>query len=314
MNFKAFGNSLVSAYGVSPGWLTLLSAELGVVFANGGLDGAMFPDIAPAVYAITPKTEDAFVLALGTNDQRIFGENDLKLRWFYEGLLAETVWLATPTKLDDVTFEGTWDSTFAYGIGKNSCTHGDRLSFDLCGDVAYLAFIRQDVAQGSFSVTIDNVPKGVYSTSAMGLATYLRGVNGPSYWQGTLGPFCLRFAGLGDGAHHVVVEVLSPSAYYNKVYFDWAAGSEQMSPRVVLANTPRMHPEGYAAHGGSESNVFAYSNITATIARLLKRDGLNVELADWRGAVSSWQPDNLHPDQDAQTAMLERCECALVSV
>lgn len=274
-----FGDSITYGVGASStgkSYAKLLATALGVAHSNAAVSGSMVPDQATYVYASSLMASDIATIALGTNDERIYGTNTSKQAYYKSGLSALVAYLAaTPIKAVSAgTYSGTWGNTVAYGIGKNSYTNGSKLTFQVSGTVIYLGAIRQAGNGGQFSVKIDGDLKGAFSNNGDGVNTNL----GASY-----GPMLLRFSGLVDALHTVEIEVTSATSSNNRVYIDWWGSNASAKTPVYLANVP--YAISYSS-GGSSANVDLYNGEVAAIVAELGGDGLPVHLVNINSALS----------------------------
>lgn len=294
MILHTFGDSISLGYGVyGASFPSLLADGLGASLLNRAVSGAMVPDQAAYVYGSNLAPTDVATLMLGTNDERIYGESELKCGLFQSGLAALAAFIAaSPIKaINAGTYAGAWGDTYAYGVGKNSYVQGSRCTFSVSGTTVLIGYIRQASNHGQFSVKIDGVLVGVYSNNGDGITS----AAGVSY-----GPALLRFPGLADGVHTVEIEVVSATSASNRVYVDWWAGNKVGTP-VKIANTP--YALAYSS-GGTRANVDAYNEAIAQVVSDLASDGLSVELIDVNSALGSADmSDDYHPNAEGHKKM-----------
>lgn len=284
-----FGDSITAGVGASTPskkWAQLFASSLGAQLINNAVSGGMVPDQAAYVYASNISSNDFATLMLGTNDERIYGENNAKRQLFQSGLAALAAFIASsPIKaIHAGVYSGAWENTYAYEIGKNSYTQGSRCTFSVSGATVLIGYIRQVANYGQFTVKIDGVNQGTFSSNGDGMNTHL---------GATYGPALLRFAGLTAGDHSVEIEVVSPTSTGNRVYIDWWSGC---MPRTTLklANIPYALAYG---SGGSKANVDAYNQSIVQVASDLASYGLSVELIDVNSVLLPTDMfDDYHPN------------------
>lgn len=293
MTINTFGDSISFGYGASStskSYPQLLATSLSTNLVNSAVSGSLVSDQAPFVYANVMGSSDVATLMLGTNDERIYGSNNTLKEFFINGLTALSVFLTTsPVKAIGAGVKvGNWEPTYVYGIGVNSQTAGDTISFTVTGDTGYIGYIRQINNYGQFSVKVDGVDKGTYSCNASGITTP-QGV--------TYGPATVILNDLGEGSHQVEVTVVSTSG---RVYIDWWASAVSVN-KLIVGNVP------YALNynsGGSDLNVDAYNQEIDTMVSYLKSKSLDVELANVNSVLTpSDMYDNYHPNDAGHQKM-----------
>lgn len=291
---KAFGDSITLGVAASSGhsWVALVQS-VGLSLTNCGVSGAMAIDGAPSIYATTPSATDKFTIAYGTNDEITYGTSAQKRGYYKAALAAYIAWLgsALTSGQSGITYSGTWTNLSSYGgaLFKRSDQNGSTASFSFSGDVLYLTTLQQDIATGTFSIVIDGMNKGSFSTAAPGINSTL----GASF-----GPQLIRIAGLGAGLHNVVLTVTSPSGGANAIYIGpWGTPSPGAS--VALQNVLRLSNAAYSTYSVTEANVASYCADVSDLCSTYAADGLNVRLVDAFKAVNPCcdlsQSDGVHP-------------------
>jgi hypothetical protein len=248
-------------------------------------------------------------LLIGTNDHRTYLSVPSKQQGFQAAHLALLIWLALPTgkqitgqssQANKVGF-GTAAGIYGNGMGVQSIVPNDTVTTTVVGRTAYVCMLAQDGITASYQVTVDGRDFGTYNT---GTAAAMATLNGRSY-----GPRLLRFGGLSDGPHTVVVKVITASTN-NPVYFLWAAATSganrQGGPRVTVGSIPRFTAAGYTASGGSDTTVRQFNDLIVQNVRALQEDGLNVALADVAGYIdpaSMLGGDGVHPNDNGHATV-----------
>lgn len=240
-----------------------------------------------ALYGTVPQVDDRFFIMIGTNDriQRGFGAGALAL--FKAALLAEVYWLASNKVVarDAAwTFTGTWANDWpGLTVGKYSATVGSKASVAFDGDVLAFGYVLM-VAGGSFSVTVDGVSKGTFSSVAPANPSV------PPFNQGA-SPALLRIAGCGSGVHVAEFTVVSAAT----ILLDWVWTGANDLP-VHLLTIPRCDPANYPS---SDAGVAAYNATIADVAALAVADGLNVSVIDVSSRIdplsADLMGDGVHP-------------------
>lgn len=305
--FSAFGDSITVGVGASvpatTAYAPLLSGRKAWGITNLAVSGSQAADQADAIYGTAAGIGLQSTYLIGTNDHRTYLADANKQAIFQGAHLAELAWLTIPdaNKVKGqgagIAYTGTWANTTVWGggLGKKSSTNGSTATMTLYGRTLYLATIVQDGTGGQFSVSIDGVNMGVFNCyGAANVAT----VNGRTY-----APMLLRFAGLSEGPHTVIITVVSATAAGNVVYLDWAAGSQGNAnpngPFLWVGNIPRFSPAGYTTYGSSDAIVQTFNKMVRQNVRDLSADGLNVTLVDLCARLNpsaDLAADGLHPN------------------
>lgn len=286
-----FGDSITAgaqATAASTRYANLLSSSLGMVLDNSGVSTAMVMDQYSALCSKAPSAGDSATVMFGTNDQAKYDVSADKRKYFIEGLAAYIVRMAcmpkTASAASGVAFTGPWsNSGYALGCyGSNS--PGAKASFTAHGDAVALGMFRQYNNSSTFSVKIDGVDKGVFSTNG-DIRTILN-----SAW----GPMCLIFSGLGAGSHSVEIEVVAGGGAANVVFFHWFCDLSTARNKVAVGNIPKAINYTY---GGSAANVDAYNADISALVRRISAFGIDVRLADVCSVLTpSDMYDNVHPN------------------
>jgi lysophospholipase L1-like esterase len=300
--YVAFGDSITDGYNatsVPNEYPSLIAANKGLNLTNKGLSGMRINDPAMIdnMYAEVVDNTKIYTILPGVNDARTAGTDTTLIDSFRGCLQAGLAWLAIPdaykVKAANATKTGTWAvNTGVYGsMDYQSSTNGSTMSAKVKGTTAYVGHIRSIGTAGTFTVSIDGVSMGTFSTA---VNTPTRQVGGGQY-----GAYLLRFPGLSYGEHTVTVTVTSASG---NVYIDWFGGNgfpyDPKGPAVYSGNCLRASDAYYTANPPhSEAGVAAHNLVINDAVNSLARDGLNVVLVD---VVSSQDradyTDGLHPN------------------
>ena len=285
-----FGDSITVGVGASStarGYAQVLGPTLGGAISNSALSGGMVPDQATALYGKSFTASDKTTIMLGTNDERIYGTNATKQAYFRNGVAALAAYSSSvATKAASAgSYTGSWETTVAYGIGKNSFTEGSKVSFNVAGTVVYIGYIKQSGNGGQFTVKIDGVSKGTFTSNGSGINTYL---------GATYGPQLARFDGLSNAIHAVEIEVISATSSANRVYIDWWGSNATARTPTYVANIP--YATSYPS-GGSNANVDLYNGEILAMVNQLSGDGLPVHYIDVNSVLTpSDMYDAYHPN------------------
>lgn len=273
-----FGDSISTkstasgATSAASSYASLLQSALGVTVDTVAVAGSMAADQAQLIYSYTAQAGDRFIVALGTNDERIYLTDTAKRAAYHQIVQGILSFLGTPTKrngLDSsIIYTGSWGATAVYGMGKNSYTQGDKATFTVNGTAAYIGLIAQSGAPGVAEIRVDGVLHGTWLTS-QNINTSLGATYCPSLY---------RIGGLSAGDHSVEVKVVSSGGSGARVYLDWIATSTQtIKPDLYVVNVPKA--QAYST-GGSDANVALYNAELSTIVNELAADGLHVHLVN----------------------------------
>lgn len=290
-----FGDSITASVGASVpsrGWAQMLATTLSLPAANSAIAGAMVLDQCDAVYRSSIVPSDVVTIMLGTNDERVYGLNASKRARFISGLSALSVYASTIAKkaASNGSYSGSWSPTVAYGIGKNSYTNGSKLSFTGEGTAIYLGYIKQEANGGTFTVKIDGILKGTFTSDGGGCSSYL---------GATYGAQLARFDGLSAGTHNVEVEVTSATATANRVYIDWWSSNNVAGSPAYVVNIP--YATAYTS-GGSNENVDLYNADISAMVSCLRADGLPVHFVGVNSLLSPTDMfDEYHPNDSGHT-------------
>lgn len=321
-----FGDSITAGTGASDAahrYVNLLAAAKGWSLTNVGNSGKRMNDAAmiDAMYAEVVGENKVYTLLSGVNDART-GGTDLTLLDSFRGCLqAGIAWLAIPDaykiKAVDATRAGTWaqNTTVYGGMDYKSTTVNSTIQAVVRGTTAYLGYIRAAASGGTFSVSIDGVSYGTYST----------GVTTPTRQDGDTGQYgayLLRFPGLTYGDHTILVTVTSATNASNAVYIDWFGGNGVPeytdSHPVYVGNCLRASDTYYSGHSpASDAAVTLYNNVINDAISSLTRDGLNVCLVDVvtsQDRAADLDADGLHPNNTGHQKLSDLFETAMSSV
>lgn len=315
VTLKAFGDSIT--YGSlatddEHKWVNIVAETKEWDLTNLGSGGARIGDgiITDAIYATITGNKKNYTLLTGTNDMRIVTTNKDYQDAYRLNLQAVSAWLAIPDnykiRAKDVIAAGTWStnpSTLFSGMGRQSTTNGSALTFQVKGSSVYVGFIRlYPGGAGEFSVTVDGVLKGKYTTTGLVPA---RSGDGSTY-----GAALVRIPNLPNRKHTVVITVTSPTNASNQVYIDWVAGNgfkyDTCGPNVYVGNCISGNAAGYTSFGGSDQAVGEFNNHILDAVTELAEDGLRVVHVDAANSLdydTDLAAEGLHPNNLGHAAI-----------
>lgn len=310
--FDAYGDSITNGTGASGSaqqYANIIASSRSWTKTNYSASGDGVAEQATPVFAKVVGDGQQSTLMIGTNDVRTYTTSVPKQEAFKLGHLALAAWLAIPNGKKASgqagSFSGTWTNATVYGgaLAKQSIVPASTATYTTYGTVAYVASLLQNGIVATYSVSIDGVAKGAFSTAPGASVT---SANGTTYV-----PALLRFAGLSEGPHTVVVTVVTASAS-NPVYVLWVAGNQgartKTGPNVWVGNIPRYSAAGYTTYGGSDAVVAAFNQAIRDNVRMLGADGLNVGLVDSAARLNpstDLTGDGLHPDDSGHDAIAQ---------
>lgn len=296
---KAFGDSITKGTTgptiLANSYVELLRVEKGWTLTNAAVDGSMVPDQTSAVYSTTVSTDNyQYWIALGANDQRVYGTGSNKLQVFQEGQAALLAFLSIPTTAKfiatdttNITYSGIWGSSAAWSgfTGRVSQTPASTATWKASGSTLYIGTIVQRAAGfpniATYTITVDGGTPTTYSSDpGFDILTVL----GKTY-----SPRLIRIAGLSEGEHTVILTVATIPDASSAVYLDWVAGSggvptggvNKVTGSNVYAGTIlRFTNAGYVTNGGSDALVYLYNKAIKDNVALLQSDGLNISVVD----------------------------------
>ena len=294
----AFGDSISAGIpgdvNNNPEWYPhpyLIALDKHHLITNLAADGAQAADQYMAFGTTTPATGDRICVMLGTNDERTYGVNQLKLNNFATILAAECYFITQQTsKAQSWGASGTWNSTSGQTIGLYSTTVGNSLTTTFNGPTLTFGYLIDDAVGGSFSVTVDGVNVGTYNTQSLAPIMTTLGKNS--------GPALGRIIGFSPGPHTVVFQQTAAGT----VYLDWV-GIGPNGAKLLLSTIPRMTSAAYTAFGGSDANVASYNQAIRSLVTQMQEDGLSALLVDSSSSVNpllDLGADGLHPNQQGR--------------
>jgi hypothetical protein len=225
------------------------------------------------------------LLMIGTNDSTLYANpsygnsTPAYLSDFAAIHLASSAAYAVPdaskVKASAMNCTGTWTAGSYYsGLEMMSSTTGSSCTFTAAGTAIYLGYTAVTGNTGAASVSIDGAAQAPITFAPQStLETY----NQPS---NVYDPFMVRYGGLSNTPHTVIVTVTSGSG---TVYLDWAvglSGSVKSNWPVVLLNSP---PNQYP----SDSVTPIFASIISTNAGILSGDGLRTYYVNQQGTLSN---------------------------
>lgn len=262
------------------------------------VSGDQAADQAAKVYA--RPSADGYHIALGTNDQRLYGTNAGKLDNYKAILAAEigiTTLTLTPANDASVSYSGSWVAgyTFGQGFGKRSYTQNSTATFIFSGNVLYLFYEIQDGNSGTFSLTVDGGTPANFSTTNGSAISTSKGT--------TYAPALAKLSGFGAASHTAVLKVTSATSGGTPcIYFDGFATSAN-GKSVAVYNVTYMTASGYSTYGGSSANVDTYNAAIADVVSWFAAVSADVTLVNVNAAINPATdigPDGLHPSQSGQ--------------
>jgi hypothetical protein len=262
-----YGDSITTGVGASitaNAWAYLLAARMGWTMGMQAISGCSIMDWIINAYNQTINNDSISVVLPGFNDARYVGGNAAQQAAYKSALYAALAYLAIPDsqkiKANDarVTYAGTWAASGVRSYGKFTNYQSSTATFVVNGSAVYCSVIQQLGNGGIVQVTIDGVNMGSFN-----LQTSVG--NGGAVSTINYMPTLLRFAGLSDGKHTVVLTKTDATDVSNghAVSIDWVAGSAPLSggqSKVFVGSTLRMNATGAA--GGSPYNRCAPTSPT----------------------------------------------------
>jgi lysophospholipase L1-like esterase len=209
-----------------------------------------------------------------------------------------------------IVYAGTWavDNTVLGGnISRKSNTNGATATFKTFGTTIYLAYGMETNDVGSFSVTIDGVIAGTFTSNGVNGGFATTGVVGTTH-----GSALARFANLTNGPHTVVVTVTSATGTGN-VWLDWVQGAGTLTGSQFLSG-PTVVAGAAPQQGNGASTSALYGSLAQADVGVLAADGLNVLFADVPGAMNAGTDiisDNTHPNDSGMQHIAEAYYAAL---
>jgi hypothetical protein len=252
---------------------------------NQSVSSVELADMAGAVYS-TPQTSNSIsMMLLGINDVSHLGTNADGQTGFQRAMYSLVAKLAIPTgnikwgQDSSIAYAGVWDNT-DLGWGnhtKLSSTNGSTATISLAGSIIYINILQYSGSTRGINVNIDGADKGTFSG-----ATFVPTNAGKSY-----APYLLRFAGLANTAHNVVLTVTDGTG---NAYLNWAAslsGSPQTSyPKVYVGSILKMiayatsPPYPPCWGNGSEIANSSLNSKISEVVSTLAGDGLNIKFVN----------------------------------
>lgn len=300
----AFGDSITAGTGASDAahrYINLLATYKGWTLTNNAVSGSQISDPTQIdmLYDTTITADMNIVTLAGANDMRTSQSNAALQQTYRNSLLAALAYCALPdtykTWAPSMSSTGTWvtSPSVSNGKGLRSSTNGSTLTTTVEGDTVYVGYVVSPNYDGTFTVTIDGVNRGTFSTTA---SVPTRTVD-----SGEWANVAVRFTGLSDKPHTVVVTITSSTG--KDVWIDWIGGNgipyEITGPNVWVGNCCRMTSGGYSTWGGSDTLVAVWNNMIREVCEALASDGLNVLLVETTDALdpaTGLDTDGLHPN------------------
>ena len=306
--FTAFGDSITVGNGASTlgvtSYVPVLAGLRSWTATNNAVSGDMVGDQAAKVFLLTGADSQQCTYYCGFNDARVYNVNVAKQAGFKRAHMASICWLALRaayrTAAQASASTGVWSNMAQYGgtLGVSSTAPGATRTFTTYGSVVYVTTILQAANTSTFTIAIDGVSMGTFSSGLTNGADPST-ANGLNYI-----PAVLRLPGLTEGPHTVVFTVASLGGVNPTCYCLWASGNGghqvRNGPSVWVSNIERMPVAGYVASVGGADFIFAtYNEIIRDNCRTLAYDGLNVTLIDTAAVIlpaTDVSVDNIHPN------------------
>lgn len=296
------GDSISLGYGASvpsvKGYVPQLEAALGITFDKIAVSGSQSIDHIDAVFSRFPAPGSKSLVMLGTNDQDWYGNDAAKIGYAMDALRAYAISLtcdaydtpSTPPYSSGVAFTGTWVGGLPCG-GYGSSALGAKANVTIPGNTIMLCMVRQYNNTSTFTVKIDGVSKGSFSTGGD-----LRSMAGKSW-----GPMGLCFTGLGSGNHNCEIEVTSNTGH--QVFFRRFA-SVQPHSSIRFINVPTGN--GGYNYNGSDAGVVTFNAALDALAAELVGYGTDAAVIDSNSSLipSTDMNDKVHPNDTGHSKIL----------
>lgn len=267
MNF--FGDSLTVGADSKKPFPNIISEKLNHPIHNYAISGSQIADQVDSVYS-NPVSNSIFLT--GFNDARYYGLSTNSYQGALESII---VWLTSGNKIllsdPSVIYTGIWHDMEIYGgkRGKYSQYVGNTLTFSISGPIIYISAIRlASQYGGSFEVTIDGIRKGIYDCNGFE----------DSYSKLGYAPYLIRFDGLTNSDHKVVIKHIIPGF----IYLDFAA-TPTRGATLILGECLKMTDLGYSLgepdwNHANDAVVSQYNIIINSMTKF-RKDGLDVRIA-----------------------------------
>jgi hypothetical protein len=282
--FSAFGDSITlgdSASTPDLSYTSLIAKATGLGVNNLGIPDAELADMYFTVYRATVIPSTLSIALLGYNDMKHFGDDKDALTCFERNLYSYVVKLATLTSSlkygqdASIVYTGIWaDGDAGWGnYVKYTNEAGATATFSVTGSIIYIDNIQGRGNTMGVKVEIDGIDRGTFNGSIFKptIAGKLAGR--------TLAPYLLRFAGLANTTHTVVLTVTAGKGY---MWLNWVAATDgkiKDSPYVYIGNC--------LPSKGNDSAVASYNAVIANCVKTLAGDGLRVILVDASASINS---------------------------
>lgn len=267
--YRAWGDSITLGGLVATPYPQGVGAARGWTTYNNAVGNTCVIDAAALIYAQTPVAGETYSIGYGANDSRTYLTDANKKAYFKAGLQALIAWLAAPqipgTDTTNITYSGSWatDASHNGGIGRNTTASGATATATVIGRTVYVAVPSVVSGDGVFTISIDGVSQGTFTNYEASDIT--------SRVSGTFGSKLLRFPGLSDDVHTVVLTRTSGT-----VRLDWIGGViGGNNASVYVMGITRQSPNGYTNNGSSDAIVATYNLLVRQAVHELATDGLN---------------------------------------
>lgn len=300
--WAVFGDSnAATAYqGVSSlatSWTGVTSTQTGLPVYRYAVAGAQAIDQVASIYNAASVGDffSNFTWALGTNDYRLYlGDANKQAAW-KKMAMGSLEHLAVPSSAKYFASNAAWALTGSWTISGAITAGGTNVQkFASAGATASLTcptgtttIVYNSILStpangfpGTYTVSIDNVSQGTFSTEPTGpvaITGALGGVYGPSGYL---------FPGLSATASHTVKLTWVSGIVWN----NWAACVGPWSinwPSVHVPGILKMTAAGYVTFGGSDAFGLAYQTDLLDVVTQLQAAGLHVNWSDVRASQNT---------------------------
>ncbi|MBE3085823.1 MAG: hypothetical protein IMZ64_06355, partial [Bacteroidetes bacterium] len=295
------GDSVTVGVGASVhanSWQELVEAAIGYDENNVAISATRLGNFTSGqtseFYGQTYTTDSTSMALLGYNDMRYWGTTATALIGFSNAVKADLAFAALPTasvlESDNVAiaYTGTWSNAAPWtGVNtKFSNVAGSTATATLTGSTVYVSTIQFGGYSAGIQVSIDGTNKGTFNNTG---------------YPDTCAPYLLRFSGLTNVAHTVVVTVTAGTGY---AYLDWMGASDGTPDGGTVYVAGSLKMQNYATYppysNGSDGAVTQYNSVIQTAVSELAGDGLDIIYVDvnayFNVATDFTGGDGVHPN------------------
>jgi hypothetical protein len=272
--FTVYSDSLDDAY------ISLVAKATGLSANNLSIQDAELADMLSKVYRSTVVPSTLSIMLLGTNDAKHFGNNAVALTCFEYNLYSYLVKLGILTsdiiyaQDDSIVYTGTWGNIdVGWGNHSKFTTKANATaSFSVKGSIIYIDTLQSCGGTKDIKVEIDGVDMGIFGGKTLRQTILMKGANI------THAPYLLRFAGLENTVHKVVLTAISDKWC---VWFNWVAATDGS-----LKDAPYVYVGNCLPSKGNESAADSYNAVIENCVKTLVSDGLRVILVDVYASIN----------------------------